>query len=65
MVRLLTKVDVKVDAKQLLKASKAVLHASDQKAGYKLASKVVKLSFTTRELANSCGQRIRTKKGDV
>ena len=65
MVRLLAKSDIKVDYKQLRKATKAATEATCEKAGYKLASKLVKLIFTTQELSMSCGQGMRVKKGDL
>lgn len=64
-VRLLAKHDVKVHHKLLRKATRAANNASTDRAGYKLASKLVCLLFSDQELAVSCGQGMRIKKGDV
>lgn len=64
MVRLLKKSNIMVNHRQLRKAIRAASDASNDRAGYKLASKVVPLLFTDQELAVSCGQHIRAKKGD-
>ena len=60
MIRLLTKFDVRVDQKQLWKATNAV-ESSSEWAGYKLASEMVRLIFTTKELVISYGQGTRLK----
>ncbi|KAH3817869.1 hypothetical protein DPMN_119425 [Dreissena polymorpha] len=65
MVRLLAKSDITVYQKLLRKTTRSALEATKEKAGYKLASKVVKLLFFEQELAISCGQGLRQKKGDV
>ncbi|XP_060581131.1 uncharacterized protein LOC132737800 isoform X2 [Ruditapes philippinarum] len=64
-VRLLAKYDVKVNHRLLRKATRAASNASIEKAGYKLASKLICLLFSEQELAVSCGQGMRVKKGDV
>ncbi|KAH3840794.1 hypothetical protein DPMN_114250 [Dreissena polymorpha] len=42
-----------------MEATRAAMDVDSQKAGYKLASKLVRLLFTDKELAASCGQGIR------